>query len=405
MKKTLIPLIIISLFFNSCGDANKQKQSKQPYLIMLSLDGFRWDYPEKANTPTLDSLTKVGVKAESLKPSFPTKTFPNHYTIATGLYPDHHGIVLNSFYANDLGKSYAIRDRDAVTNGDFYDGEPMWNVAEDQGVKTATLYWVGSSADIDKKRPSKWSLYSNSLSLNSRIDSISTWLSLPEEKRPHLIMWYYPEPDGIGHKYGPNSDEIIKEVEKLDNFVGDFFTAMRKLPNFDELNFIVTSDHGMAQLSPDRVILLDNFVDTNDLEFWHGSNPVFNLKTKDGKLEKVFNNLNGKQKHLNVWKHGEVPEDLHYGNNIRTQDITLASDSGWSIRWSWQKAYGLGTHGFPNRNSDMHAIFYAAGPAFKINHIQPTFNNVDIYPLAGEILKIKMPASDGKIENVKGMLK
>lgn len=391
--------------FSSCADLNKDTKSEQPYLIMLSLDGFRWDYPEKANTPVLDSLAKAGVRAESLKPSFPTKTFPNHYTIATGLYPDHHGIVLNSFYANDLDKSYAIRDRSAVTNGDFYGGEPMWNVAEDQGVKTATLYWVGSSADIDGKRPSKWSLYSNSLSLNSRIDSISTWLSLPEEKRPHLIMWYYPEPDGIGHKYGPDSDEIIKEVEKLDSFLGDFFTAMRKLPNFDELNFIVTSDHGMAQLSPDKLVILDDFIDTNDLAFWHGGNPVYNLKAKEGKADKVFNDVNNKHKHLKAWKHGEVPEELHYGTHIRTQDITLASDSGWSIRWSWEKSYGFGTHGFSNQNTDMHAIFYAAGSAFKNNHIQAEFNNVDIFPLVGEILNITMPASDGKVENVNGMLK
>lgn len=407
MKRIVYFLLFVSLGLSSCcrDDKSGNEDNQQPYLIILSLDGFRWDYTDLANTPTLDSLKKVGSKAESLKPCFPTKTFPNHYSIATGLYPDHHGIVLNNFWADDLKKPYSIRNREAVTNGEFYGGQPMWNVAEDQGIKTATLFWVGASADIDNKRPRYWSTYFKGLSLDARIDSLSNWLQLPEEKRPHLIMWYYLEPDMVGHIYGPDSPELIAEVEKLDTFVGDFFTAMRKLPIFDQLNFIVTSDHGMAQLSPDKVIFLDEYIDTNDLTLWNGSNPVMNLKAKPGKIDKVYNDLKDKHNNLHVWKHGEVPANLNYGTHIRTQDLTIASDSGWSIYWSWKIGNSLGTHGFSNECKNMHAIFYAAGPAFKENHMQPTFNNVDIYPLVGEVLSINMPESDGKLENVSGLLK
>jgi len=410
MNKYLFAILSVVIMLSACGNRtvatkNNTDKNKDPYLIILSLDGFRWDYPDKANTPTLDSLAKVGVKAESLKPSFPTKTFPNHYTIATGLYPDNHGLVLNRFYATDLGKAYSISNRDAVTDGEFYGGQPMWNVAEDQGVTTATLFWVGASADINKKQSSHWSLYNEQLPQQARIDSLVKWLKLPEEQRPHLIMWYYHEPDYTGHNFGPNSPETIAKVEEMDRFVGNFFAAMRQLPEFDELNFIVTSDHGMAQLSPDRVIILDDIIDTTDLEFWNGSNPVMNLKVKQGKEEKVYKDIYGKHKHLLVWKHGEIPEEYHYGNNIRTQDITITSDSGWSFYWSWKQHNSLGTHGFLNSCKDMHAIFYGAGPAFKTNHIQPTFNNVDIYPLVGEVLNLKMPECDGKLENVKGILK
>ncbi len=402
--KQIAYLLLFTIFLSSCGSNNNEQPTK-PYLIILSLDGFRWDYPEKANTPTFDSLARVGVRAESLKPSFPTKTFPNHYTIATGLYPDNHGIVLNRFHAPDLGKNYSISKRETIIDGDFYGGTPMWNVAEMQGMKSATLFWVGASADVNGRHASHWSLYNEELPMDSRIDSLVNWLSLPEKEKPHLIMWYYHEPDAVGHHYGPNSPEVVAEVEKLDAFVGDFFTEMRKLPIFNQLNFIITSDHGMAELSPEKVIFLDEFIDTNKLEFWDGSSPVLNLKTKPGELEEVYNKIYAKHDHLLVWKHGEVPEELNYGNNIRTHDLTITSDSGWSIYWSWKQRKSLGTHGFLNSCKDMHAIFYAAGPAFKQEHIQPTFNNVDIYPLAGKILDLEMPDSDGEIKNVKGMLR
>lgn len=408
MKQIFNIVLVFSLFTitSSCINNSQvtNEQDNQPYLIMLSLDGFRWDYCDLANTPTFDSLAEIGTKAESLKPSFPTKTFPNHYSMATGLYPDHHGIVLNNFYADDLDLQYKLSNRDAVTNGDFYGGQPIWNVAEDNGITTATLFWVGSEADVDNKQATFWSRYDKKLPLNSRIDSLVNWLSLPLEKRPHLILWYYYEPDNIGHKFGPDSPEIIAEVEKLDKFVGDFFTAMRKLPVFSKLNFIITADHGMAQLSPERVIIIDDIIDTADLAFDNGWNPVYNLKAKSGKKEKIYNQLNGANKHLQVYKHGEVPEELHYGTNIRTQDMTIVSDPGWSLYWSWKKGNSLGTHGYDNRCKDMHAFFYAAGPAFKNGYVHPTFNNVDLYPLVGKILNIEVPTSDGEVENIEGMI-
>ncbi len=402
MNKLYIITIILIVFASSCSDKEEQDDK---YLIILSLDGFRWDYPDEANTPTLDSLAKTGVKALSLKPCFPTKTFPNHYSIATGLYPDHHGLVLNRFHAVDLKKNYSISKRETVTDGDFYSGKPIWNIAEEQGITTATLFWVGASADINGEHSSHWGYYDEKLPWQARIDSISKWLSLPLETRPRLIMWYFHEPDATGHEFGPNSREIIAIVEQLDEFLNKFFTQMRKLPIYDKLNFIVTSDHGMSQISPDKIILLDEVVDTADLEYADGGNPVYNLKVKDGKLDKLVNSINNSNKHITAWKHGMVPGEFHYGTNVRTLDLTVVSDSGWSIYWSWKQGKGLGTHGYRNTNKDMHAIFYAAGPAFKNGFSQPTFNNIDIYPLAGKILNLKLPEVDGKIENVSEMLR
>lgn len=403
-----IILSIASIFaLTSCVNNTipAEAEDDQPYLIVLSLDGFRWDYCEKAETPTFDSIAIVGTVAESLKPSFPTKTFPNHYTMATGLYPDNHGIVLNNFHAPDLNKDYAVRDRNAVQNGEFYGGTPIWNSAENNDVKALSLFWVGSSADVVGKRPSYWFNYDKTLSLDSRIDTLVKYLSAPVSERPHFLMWYYYEPDTQGHDYGPDSEEVTNEVEKLDKFLGRFFTAMRKLPIYDKLNFIITSDHGMSQLSPDREIFIDKIVDTALIDFVDGGNPIMNIKAKDGKTDEILISLNNSGTNLKAWKHGELPSRLHYGNNIRTHDITVVADSSWSIGWSWRPYGGLGTHGYDNNNKDMHAIFYAAGPAFKVNYSHPQFNNVDLYSLMAKIINIEAPKNDGNFENVKGMLR
>jgi predicted AlkP superfamily pyrophosphatase or phosphodiesterase len=407
MKKLLNLTIFIFFIFNfiSCqNNFTKEEDSKNnPYLIMLSLDGFRWDYTENANTPVLDSLKKAGVIAESLKPSFPTKTFPNHYTIATGLYPDHHGIVENNFHATDLGKVFSISDRTSVEDGSFYGGEPIWVTAENQGMKSATLFWVGSEAKIMGIQPSIWYSYTETLSFADRIDSVYKWLSLPEAIRPHLILWYYPEPDHTGHDFGPYASETVEIVETLDAHLGDFFTKMRKLPIFNELNFIVTADHGMGPTDDDHVIFIDQLLDTADIEYLDGWNPDMNIKVKPGKLEKVYTILKNTP-HLYAWKHDSLPERLHYGHNIRTQDITIVAYPGWAIGSTDRPHVGGGAHGYDNDFKDMHAIFYAAGPAFKKDFIQPTFENVNIYSLVAKVLNLVPAKTDGKIENVEEML-
>lgn len=352
----------------------------------------------------LDSLAKAGVMAEAMIPSFPTKTFPNHYTLATGLYPNNHGIVLNRFYANDLARDYNKKDKSSVGDGKFYGGEPLWTTAVLQGVKTATLFWVGSEAESHGVRPTYWEKYNQSIPFESRIDTVYNWLSLPKAKRPHLIMWYYHEPDETGHNKGPLSPELITEIEKLDSYLGDYFTKMRTLPYFDKINFIVTSDHGMAKVSADKQVLLDNIIDTTDLEYFDGWNPIWNLKVKKDKLNKVYSALK-KNKNLQVWYHDSIPKRLHYGTNPRTYDITVVAKPHWSIFWSWKVGSSLGAHGYDNNFKDMYTIFYGAGPAFKKDYIAPIFANVNVYPLAAHIMHLKPAKTDGNIKNVDNMLR
>jgi len=314
-------------------------------------------------------------------------------------------IVLNSFYATDLVKQYSVRDRESIADGSFYNGEPIWVSAEKQNLKAATLFWVGATAEIKGKRPSYWSYYDEELPFESRIDSIYYWLNLAENKRPHLVMAYYHEPDLTGHIDGPESQELIAEVEKLDHYLAKLFYKLRKLKIYHQLNFIITSDHGMNSISNERQIILDHIIDTSDLELWDGWNPNYNLKVKEGLIDKVYNELKSAQDNYQVWKHAELPDRLHYGNNIRTHDLIVVPDEGWSIYWSWANSNSVGMHGFDNDIKDMHAIFYAAGPAFKSDYTHPTFENVNLYVLFAEILNLNPVKTDGSITNVEKMLK
>jgi alkaline phosphatase D len=393
----LLGLIII---FLSCS-----RESKQPYLVILSMDGFRWDYPDSIPTPNLDAFAAGGVKAVSLRPSFPTKTFPNHYTMATGLYPDHHGIVLNSFFDPASGRYYSLRDREAVEDGYFYGGEPIWSTAEKQGVKAASYFWVGSEAPAGGVQPSIWKEYEHDFPYEQRMDSVIAWLQLPEEDRPRLIMWYMDEPDHSGHYYGPFSEETNRVIMYQDSLLGVYLEKIAALPHADEINLIITSDHGMQASDPDSTEYLEDYIKRSWVAEMQGYNPNFNIMAAEGCLDSLYVALSG-GKHFKVWRSGEVPERFHYGTNPRCLDLVVCADSAWRLKaYRDDRRGSLGDHGYDNRNTDMHAIFYASGPAFKKGHVHPTFNNVDLYPLMAHILGLVPAEVDGKIKHTEGMLR
>jgi alkaline phosphatase D len=379
-------------------------QSPQPYVVMLSLDGFRWDYPDKCETPNLDRIASQGVKAQSLQPAFPSKTFANHYTMATGMYPDHHGIVDNSFYDPEKGLHYAIRDRKAVENPIFYGGEPIWVTAEKQGIISASFFWVGSEAPVKGIQPTYWKRYDHDVPFENRIDTVIYWLNLPEEKRPHLITFYMDEPDGIGHGEGPLSSKTYDMVMYLDSLVGVLLDKIEILPIASQINIIITSDHGMGPTSPERCILLKNHLDFSWFEEMEGYSPNLTLKVKDEFADTAWKTLSTIP-HVEVWQHGQVPDSLHYGNNPRTLDYILVADSAWQFSLTDRIPNSAGAHGYNPYNKDMHAIFYAKGPAFKTGFEHPTFENINLYPLICHILNIKPAPVDGHIDKVKEMLK
>ncbi len=402
----ILVFLVISLSSPACSRDKEENSPDRTYVIMLSIDGCRWDYPDLADMPNLDLMEELGVKAEYLIPSYPTKTFPNHYSIATGLYPDHHGIVQNNFYDPATDSFFTMGNRSMVEDSIFWEGEAIWETAESQGVRTAAFYWVGTETN-EYFHPSIRKYFNDEIPFGTRIDSAVSWLYLPEKIRPHLVLFYFEEPDGVGHTYGPGSDETKSVLSQLDSLIGVTIVKIEQAEaDLDiEINFIVTSDHGMGYIPPDQYIFLDDYLDLDDIIGYSGSNPSYSIQPVEGENADVISALSAVP-HLKVWTKEQLPPHYHYGTHKRIFDIIIEADPGWGLEIEKRnRAYSLGTHGYDPGNPDMHAIFYAMGPAFKSGYSHVSFENVCIYPLLAEILDLDPAPTDGKLETVRSMLK
>ena len=379
------------------------------YTVIISLDGNRWDYPQYYNTEFFDSLATVGVSAR-MEPSFPASTFPNHYTLATGLVPDHHGLVNNSFW--DPGREYSYSMSDPACRYDpyYYGGEPIWITAQRQGVKTGNVYWVGSDIPIKGEYPTYYRNWDEDPHWNfeERVDEIVRLMSLPENERPRLVMGYFDEPDHTGHVYGPISPETKEMVEHMDSLMHGLYLRLKALPHGDRINFIVLSDHGMEDISPERFISWHHEIPEGWAENVKGTSPT-SIFVKEGYVDSLYNRLS-QVEHLSVWKHGEVPASLNYGTSDRLGDLIVAPDLGWQFASSPSK--NNGAHGYSPKEPDMMVMFRAVGPDFKEGYEAPftegeqsAFRNVDIYPLLCKLLGIKPTATDGNLERIVNILK
>jgi predicted AlkP superfamily pyrophosphatase or phosphodiesterase len=385
-----------------------RKDSRKPfknYVILVSLDAFRWDYNKLYNTPNLNQMAKDGVNAERMIASFPTNTFPNHYSIVTGLYPDHHGLINNSFAAPELGLFYRMGDRSAVENPAFYGGEPVWVTAMKQGLKAASFFWVGSEAPVGGMHPTYWKKYDESMGYEARIDTVIKWLSYPKDRRPELVTLYFDEPDAISHDFGPVSAETGKVVEHLDSLMGVLRKKLSSLPDAGKINLIVLSDHGLAAVSSERYVNIREFIPERMIASVSGSNPVFMINPAEGKSDSILILLK-KAKGLKAWKKGDLPAKWNFGTHPRIPEIVVVADSSWSIgtRAGGSSIRG-GAHGYDNYNSDLFSIFYAVGPAFKKNYKFRELNNVDVYNLICKILDLKPAPNDGNPKNIKRILR
>lgn len=398
--KIILTTIVLSTLLLAVGCSTSQKDK---YVVVLSLDGFRPDYLDKAHTPTLDSLGRVGVRS-TLRPCFPSVTFPNHYSLATGLHPNNHGLVNNSFYDSELDAVYRIADRNAVENPDFYFGEPIWNTAEKQGIRTASYFWVGSETAIQGMQPSIWKKFDSSVPYKDRADSVVAWLQLPKDIRPHLIMWYIEEPDIAGHNHTPDSSGTYRMVEHLDSVLNHFFTEARKLEQFEQIDFIVLSDHGMATYYPESYVNLSDYLPIDSFYYAFEGTPTM-LYPKETYLETAYEKLQSIP-NITVYKRGELPEKYVYGSNPRIGDLVVLPNIGTQVQFRVESTPKLGgAHGYDNFAPEMEAIFFAAGPSFKKGETFPIMANVNLYPLVALLLNLEPAKNDGDIELVKKLLK
>jgi alkaline phosphatase D len=402
-KRSIIALALLcslTLILLACIVSESSK--KDTYVVMLSLDAYRWDYPDLTSTPNLHAIASNGVRANALIPCFPSKTFPNHYSMATGLHPDHHGIVCNNFYDSTLGY-YSIGDRKAVGNSNFYGGEPIWVTAEKQGIISASYFWVGTETQIKGHQPTYWKKYNQKTPFEDRIDTVIHWLSLPIGKRPRFITWYSHEPDWTSHDYGPTGAKTLAMASKLDSLIGVFMIKLSKLPHADKINFIVVSDHGMADISSERYINLSDYVSKDLFDIITGGNPVYSLKPKADKKAEALAKLKAIP-NLKVWEKHELPARYVYGKNSRINDIVIEAELGYSVGWSFKsEPYSGGTHGYDNQYPEMHGIFFAQGPAFAKGIKHEAFSNTNLYGIIAHILGLKPEPTDGNLQDVKGL--
>jgi predicted AlkP superfamily pyrophosphatase or phosphodiesterase len=405
--------IFVILFFCLSSLAQKPIKDLKPTVILISLDGFRYDYLDKFNPPTLKKLAKEGVRAKWMIPSFPTKTFPNHYTIATGLYPSHNGIVENNVY--DFGEVFSMSKREEVQNPRWWLGEPIWVTAEKQGQIAASYFFVGSETLIEGEQPTFWRTYNSKVPPEMRVDKALGWLDLPVEKRPTLITLYFSDTDDTGHEFSPDAEETRYAALNDDRYIERLMNGLKARKIDKKVNVIIVSDHGMASVNLKNATFLDDFFDfevTTERILW--TNEIVQIFPKSGMEDAIYSKINNLP-HTTCWKKADIPARLHYQDSPRIAPIVCSSEEGWMT--TSHKRYDdfikdvedinqlRGAHGYDNRYQSMQATFIAHGAAFKKGFVAEPFENVQVYNLICKILGLKPAKNDGNLDTVRGMLK
>jgi predicted AlkP superfamily pyrophosphatase or phosphodiesterase len=385
---------------------NTAVQQAKHYVVLVSLDGFRYDYPRRYGAPHLLKLGFKGASApEGMLPSYPSLTFPNHISIVTGLYPEHHGIVANSFWDPAREQTYVYTQPQSNSDGSWYSGTPLWVLAEQQGMRSACLFWPGSEAEIQGKRPSYYLHFDDKLDDEKRVEQVVTWLKLAPELRPHLITLYYSNVDHAGHNYGPDSEEVRAAVHHVDTMIGDLQVkiATLHLP----VDIVVVADHGMVTLQGSPVTLSD-FADLSD---FHTEGSLLYPKPDADVQETYEEFLAHPDPRFKVYRRADLPAYLHFDANPREGDPVIVPNGPFTLRAhagsSEESAKNhRGGHGFnPRTMPEMKAIFFAAGPDVRPGVQLKPFENVNIYPFIAEILGLTPPAVDGSLDVLRPALK
>lgn len=354
-------------------------------VVLVSLDGFRWDYRDRTETPSLDRLVAEGVHAEGLVPVFPSKTFPNHFTQVTGLYPHEHGIVGNSFYDEDLGASFDMEE----LGSEWWGGEPIWITATKQGLRAATMFWPGSETAYDGVRPDVWVPYDGAIRNDDRVDQVLAWMDEPQP--PHFSTLYFSDIDHAGHVYGPDSEEVLSAIREVDDALGRLLAGLEARDRLDTVDIVVVSDHGMTQLSRDRAIFLDDHVNIDD--FWIAAwGPYVTLDPKSEDATGVLEQLVDLP-HASCSDDATRPPELHAPSGPRIPAILCVAEQGWGITsrpWFDSNPNDLtgATHGYAPSDRDMHGLFVARGPHLKGGVRHEAFSSVHLYALLAELLQV-----------------
>jgi predicted AlkP superfamily pyrophosphatase or phosphodiesterase len=384
---------------------NAEAQQAKPYVVMVSLDGFRYDYARKYGAKHLLQLGAEGAMAtEGMIPSYPSLTFPNHYSLVTGLYPEHHGIVANAFYDPVRKQQYALNNPVTVRDGSWYGGIPLWSLAEKEGMRSACFFWPGSEAEIAGQRPSYYLNFDDRFPDEKRIDQVIAWLRLPAAQRPHFITLYYSNVDHAGHQYGPESPQTASAVAHVDALIGDLEAKLARLGL--PIDLFVLADHGMEHTQGDRINLdkytdLKGFVTVGSLLY----------PPSEAAAEKAYQDLKIKSDAFTVYRRKRVPAILHYNGNGREGDPVIVPNGPFLIsahapEGASERPLEMGMHGYdPRTMKSMRALFLAVGPDIRPGSKLEPFENVNVFPLVAKILGLHAPPVDGSVNVLSKILK
>lgn len=400
--------VIVNATANATAKAYTCRSFSRQAVILVSLDGFRSDYFYRDFSPNIRKLAENGVRAKYMISQYPTKTFPNHYTIVTGLYPEYHGIVSNSFKDENRTDYFAI-GRKSTYKSKWWKGEPIWNTVRKQGLKSASYFWVGSEMKINGLQPNYWLRYNGKVPFTERVDQVLKWLEMEPSARPDFITLYFNEPDSAGHRYGPDSTPVNKAIKNVDDMIGRLVNGIKQRKLSSCVNVIVVADHGMAKIDCPRTMYLDQIIPlTNISVVGQGASSLLYLDNPND-ATKVVKKLRCVNKNLRAFRRGDLdtPRRIHYSSTKRIGDVILVPDLGWSLLRRKQKcnpSYN-GAHGYDNIYPEMEALFVANGPAFKSGLVAEPFANIEVYNLLAEILKVKPAPNNGTYGSLSYMLK
>jgi predicted AlkP superfamily pyrophosphatase or phosphodiesterase len=381
---------------------NDAHAMKQHYVVLVSLDGFRYDYPKEHGAPHMQDMMKIGATApEGMIPSYPSLTFPNHWTLVTGLLPEHHGIVRNNFYDPVRKENYSYTDATKSSDGTWYGGVPLWSLAEQQGMRAATFLWPGSEATVAGHRPDDYVKFQDYMDGHVGVDQVITWLKLPAAKRPHFMTLYIAETDHMGHWYGPDSVEEREAVHIVDALMGELRARLDAtgLP----VDLVIVSDHGMT-MSDNNWIQFDEYAD------------LANVKTQDwlmypeteAEKQRIYEEFQAHpDPRFKVYRQKDVPEHLHYTGNPRIGDPVAVVDAPYIAHvHKGTVRTDAADHGYdPSKFPEMKAFFLATGPDIRRGVTVDSFPNVDIYSFIARLLDLKTPPNDGELGPLKRVLK
>ena len=403
--KRLGPLVflLLGIFAATSCTTTLATPPPGPPLILVSIDGFRWDYLQKYAAPTLRALATDGVRARRLTPSFPSKTFPNHFTLVTGLRPEHHGIVSNYFFDPVLNATFnKSRPADNADPRWWQQGEPVWITAEKQGVRSAVYYWPGSETVIHGARPGIYRPFDGKVPSRERVDGLLAWLDLPADQRPRFCVLYLDVVDVVGHRAGPDAPETAAAVREVDDAIARLLAGLVARGLRDTANLVVVSDHGMSEQSPDRVIFLEDLMNVSQVQVEStGANGGVRPKPGTVSPAELAASIRAKAPpQLQVYLREEVPARLHYRDNPRIPPVVLIADDHWNIesRVGWpylQNRFGKGNHGWDPATPNMGALFIAHGPSFQRGIEIPDVENIQVYNLLCVALGIEPAPNDG----------